>query len=284
MSKFDRPSKHLVKKGLSLFALLILLAVNLNLVHAASASMPGIQELVPDGAILSEFDQFVSQWTLKPSKPIQLEVVNPDTQEKKVVYLTFDDGPDPEWTPQVVEMLEKYNAKATFYVIGKSAKSNADTILLMAQAGQNIANHSYNHISLAALSWTDFYLEVKDTELAVREALVDYPDLEKQIVSCVRPPYGETSPNIWTFASRMHYDVSMWSLDTRDWSGVSAETIRETVLANVKPESIILMHDGGKNRAETVRGLGLLLHELIRQGYTFESYCTTDGQVRVGQN
>jgi len=244
---------------------------------------PSSRDSVPQsgGTQLSEFESYFSVWasvpdtnslyTDNPSKPGGLE--NPN-----YVYLTFDDGPDPKWTPQILTTLARHNAKATFFVIGSSARTYPDVILQQAQAGQMLANHSYRHIKLPPLSYSDFTREVKDTENAVRDALNAFPDLEEQVVLCLRPPYGDVSANVWTYAYRLLYDVSMWSLDTNDWMGIPAENIRDRVLENVKIGSVILMHDGGKERSETVRALGLVLHELTLQGWEFRPLCTSEGQ------
>ncbi|MCJ7695066.1 MAG: polysaccharide deacetylase family protein [Anaerolineaceae bacterium] len=250
-----------------------------SLVQAASSS----QDLVPQsGSIqLSEFETYFSAWVSAPDSDSQL-IDDPSVPGKletpKYVYLTFDDGPDPKWTPQILTTLTRHNAKATFFVIGSSARTYPDVILQQAQAGQMLANHSFNHVKLPPLSYSDFTREVKNTEIALRDALQAYPELDQQVALCLRPPYGEVSPNVWTFAYRLLYDVSMWSLDTNDWMGISAEKIRDRVLQNVKPGSVILMHDGGKERSETVRALGLVLHELTLRGWEFRPLCTSEGQ------
>jgi peptidoglycan/xylan/chitin deacetylase (PgdA/CDA1 family) len=233
-----------------------------------------VEEASPLVSRLQQFDQLFAAWT------DETYIIEPGgNANNKVVYLTFDDGPDPQWTPLVLEQLARHHAKATFFVIGRSARSEPQTILSVAEAGQMIGNHGYNHISLADLGWTDFYLELGDTNQAIRDALADKPELLTQVAECMRPPYGEVTPDVYAFAYRMHYDVSFWSLDTMDWSGISAKEILDTVLQGVKPGSIILMHDGPKDRGETAKGLGLVLHELTLRGYSFPSLCTADGQV-----
>lgn len=259
--------------GIFLFCLLNVPAV----VHAA----PSLQAIQPDQNIsqsshLQEFDKLFAEWNQESYSTVQ----NPgNALNEKVVYLTFDDGPDPNWTPKVLDLLARHNAKATFFMIGRNVVTEPQTVLQVAQAGQMIGNHSFNHLALSKLSWNDFFLELRDTDQAIRTALSQQPDLLDQVARCMRPPYGEANPNIYNYAYRMNYDVSFWSLDTMDWSGVSAEDILNTVMASVKPNAIILMHDGGKDRSETVQGLALVLHELLLQGYSFQPLCSTDGQV-----
>ncbi|MFH1445871.1 MAG: polysaccharide deacetylase family protein [Chloroflexota bacterium] len=279
----------------SFFSILICI-----LLLPCSQPMPAVQatplieiarsgEVPPDRNTSAEFGELFAGWSGK-EKAINAGGVSegdPGNSEsgpgnsvaEKIVYLTFDDGPDPDWTPLVLDILLRHNARATFYVVGRSVKTYPEVILQLAQAGQMIANHSYNHVSLSKLSWQEFYYELKNTENAVREILAPYVDLEQQIGLCIRPPYGDVNGNVWTYAYRLQYDVSMWSLDTLDWKGLKAEEIVETVMDKVKPGAIILMHDGGTDRTETVKALSLILHELTIQGYHFPALCTATGQV-----
>lgn len=234
------------------------------------------------GSQLQNFGSFLANWSYGQAKRGSTQGVTTPIVDN-VVYLTFDDGPDEKWTPLILEQLDKHDAKATFFMIGINARSEPETVLAVAEGGHTIGNHSYNHVSLAYIGWSYFNLEIIDTNRAIRDALSDNPALFSQVANCIRPPFGEVGPNLYSFASRMNYDVSMWSLDTSDWqgisNGISAEVILETVLENLKPGAIILMHDGGKDRSETVRGLGLALHELIFRGYSFQPLCNADGQV-----
>ena len=241
---------------------------------------PELREIQPQKGKVGEFGNIFAGWSgpavsylasVRPNQPAQGE--NPN-----YVYLTFDDGPDPKWTPQIVSLLSKHNAIGTFFVIGRNAATFPELLLLEAQAGQMIANHGYNHISLPSLDYSNFSLEVNNTESVVRDALKAYPELSSQVVPCLRPPYGDLSPNVWTFAYRLPYDISMWTLDTNDWTGISAENMRYNVISAVKPGSVILMHDGGNDRTETIEALGLILHELTLKGWEFRPLCTSEGQ------
>jgi len=141
-----------------------------------------------------------------------------------------------------------------------------------------IGLHGYNHIELSKLGYNDFYLEVIDTRDAIQDALSSRPDLEGQLTPCLRPPYGAVNDAVYSYAYNMNYAISKWHLDTRDWTGISGEEILATVEKELVPYRVVLMHDGGEDRSETVRGLELVLHELTLRGYHFEPYCTATGQ------
>lgn len=267
------------------FALLVNFAAIAGLALALPAPVFGAsaeQGLPPaaenaDPGRTQAFIQLINNWTA-PDQSAQSGQELPQANPDLVIYLTFDDGPDPKWTPQVLALLQKYHATAVFYEIGRNARSFPQTTLEVAEAGQKIGLHGYNHIELSKLGFHDFSLEVTDTRDAISDALSSRPDLAGQLTPCLRPPYGAVSDSVYNFAYTMNYAISMWHLDTRDWTGISGEEILAIVEKELQPYRVVLMHDGGENRAETIRGLGLVLHELTLRGYHFEPYCTEHGQ------
>lgn len=197
---------------------------------------------------------------------------------EKVVYLTFDDGPSPRWTSEVLDLLDFYNAKATFYMIGANVVKNPDVVREVAKHGQTIGVHTFNHVDLSWANYSTFYYEIDDTESAIKQALQDGDDLNSQFVRCVRPPYGGKSDLFYANADSMDYEVSMWNIDTEDWRGTSPEEILEHFINSLEPHKVVLMHDGGLDRENTIQALHLILHELLMQGYEARPYCTQDGQ------
>ncbi len=214
-----------------------------------------------------------------PESTYPVETQSPEVNEThKPVYLTFDDGPDPNWTPKVLSLLKRYNAKATFYMLGRNVSSYPELVVELAQAGQSLANHSYNHPSFNSLSYEAIGREVGDTTWVTRNALSNHPELSNQVVTCVRPPYGEANGGVYNALWGLGYNVSMWDLDTMDWQQPAPATILQQVLSQIETHRVILMHDGGQNRQSTIESLALILHELTIQGYRFEPYCTQNGQ------
>lgn len=225
---------------------------------------------------------FVENWTESEVQDQTDTTPLPSADPEKKAYLTFDDGPDPVWSLQVLEILRKYQAHATFYMIGRNASTFQDTILAIASDGNTLANHSYNHYDLTTLNFQSFSLEVGDTEQSIRNALKDHPELASQVTKCLRPPYGKSNETVYAYATRMGYSISMWNLDTRDWAGLAPEAILANVSEKLQPGRVILFHDGGEDRQNTVEALDLVLHELIMQGYQILPYCTEGGQAIIG--
>jgi len=246
------------------------------LAAAQAQALPPASQSADPGRTQS-FIQLVNNWTA-PDQPADSAQDLPHANPDLVVYLTFDDGPDPDWTPQILALLQEYHATAVFYEIGRNARTYPQISLEVAEAGQMIGLHGYNHIELSKLGYNDFYQEVIDTRDAIQDALSSRPDLEGQLTPCLRPPYGAVNDAVYSYAYNMNYAISMWHLDTRDWTGISGEEILATVEKELVPYRVVLMHDGGEDRSETVRGLELVLHELTLRGYHFEPYCTATGQ------
>ncbi len=182
--------------------------------------------------------------------------------EEKVIALTFDDGPHATYTPEILNLLTKYDAKATFFVIGERAEQFPDLILELANKGHEIANHTYTH----AYSITPEKLEteLKKTNEIIHDITGIYPLL-------YRPVGGRYDDDIINTAVSNGYKVVLWSWhqDTKDWKSPGIINIVTTVLSGAKPGDIVLFHDAGGNRSQTVRALEEILPELKKQGYEF---------------
>lgn len=258
--------------------LLLTLALTLAVPFSGSVyAGPG-----PGSGQTETLSAFVENWT---ESDIHTEVDAaplPTADPEKKVYLTFDDGPDPVWSPQILAVLRKYQAHATFFMIGRNAATFQDTVVQIASDGNTLANHSYNHYDLTTLDFLGFSLEVGDTEQSIRNALKDHPELLSQVTKCLRPPYGKSNESVYAYAMRMGYSISMWNLDTRDWAGTKPEDILSAFISKLQPDRVILFHDGGEDRQNTVEALDLVLHELIMQGYEILPYCTEAGQAIIG--
>ncbi|GAB3596036.1 hypothetical protein GCM10027446_22320 [Angustibacter peucedani] len=174
----------------------------------------------------------------------------------RVLYLTFDDGPDPHWTPQVLALLAKYHARATFFQIGMEVRLHRSTARLVRQAGQAVGNHTSHHKDLTELPLAQLRQEV---EQGVPSA------------TCLRPPFGAVDAHVRRIAAEQGQRVVIWSVDTEDWEKPGVATIEHHLLHDARPGRIVLMHDGGGNRSQTVAALRWALPRLAAKGYRFAS-------------
>ncbi|MFD3404121.1 polysaccharide deacetylase family protein [Kribbella sp. NPDC058693] len=182
----------------------------------------------------------------------------------KYVVLTFDDGPDIEYTPQVLDILAKYDAKATFFEIGQNVQKHPELTKRIHAAGHSVENHTWNHADLRKLSATAFRQQVMSTDQAIRAQIGSTP-------GCLRPPYGGVSATVRQRATALGKDLVVWTVDSRDWTKPGTAAIVQRVVKNVHSGSVILMHDGGGNRSQTVAALPTILKTLKAQGYGFRT-------------
>ncbi len=201
--------------------------------------------------------------TLQPVPTAPPPPATAEPEVERVVYLTFDDGPTPPYTREMLALLSSYGAQATFFVLGRNIERFPDLIEAAYQAGHALGNHTYDHISLAGISKEEFSSQVQRTAAALGD----------RAAPCLRPPYGATDAFTRVYAAELGYSVVMWNIDTLDWKRPGTETITSTVLKQIYPEAIVLMHDGGGDREQTVSALELVLQQLQALGYIFQPIC-----------
>jgi peptidoglycan/xylan/chitin deacetylase (PgdA/CDA1 family) len=178
----------------------------------------------------------------------------------KEIALTFDDGPS-EYTGQVLDILDRSSAKATFFIVGRNAQNHQALVRRAVESGHEIGNHTWSHASLTGLKKASRAKEVQGASDAVRSAVGHEPRL-------FRPPYGAMRPGTNREVRRAGLLPVVWSVDTRDYQpGVTAKTLVARVGRALRPGSIILLHDGGGDRAKTVAALPRILDEIARRGY-----------------
>lgn len=183
-------------------------------------------------------------------------LVDPD---KKVMYLTFDDGPDPVYTPQILELLKKHNAKATFFVLGKAVERHPDIMTDIKTAGHAIGNHTYNHDNLTKISAEAVAQQMTRTDAAIGA-----------VTTCMRPPYGATNKRVRNQLTQMNKWILHWDLGSGDWQRKTAQEISATLTSGAKNGALTLMHDGGGKRDATVAGVTDAVAKLAAAGWTFE--------------
>jgi peptidoglycan/xylan/chitin deacetylase (PgdA/CDA1 family) len=201
-----------------------------------------------------------------PPQPAPAAVVTPTKAPlpTKYVVLTFDDGPDASYTPKVLDILAKYDAKATFFEIGKNVTKHPELTKRIQAAGHSVQNHTWTHPDLRKLSAAAFRQEVSSTDQAIRSAIGSTP-------TCLRPPYGDVNAAVRQRARALGKDLVVWTIDSRDWTKPGTAAIVKRVMTGVHSGSVILMHDGGGNRSQTVAALPTILTALKAQGYGFRT-------------
>ncbi|WP_239984826.1 polysaccharide deacetylase family protein [Sporolactobacillus pectinivorans] len=184
---------------------------------------------------------------------------------QKSVALTFDDGPHPVYTPQVLDVLKKYHAKATFFLIGKRMQAYPDLVKREVAEGHELGNHTFSHVSLHGKSNAFFLNEVSKTDDLINQ----YQGPPR--IRLLRPPGGDINAQTVLISEKNHFEIILWSWnqDPKDWSKPGVSRIVRHVLTNIKSGDIILLHDSGGNRKQTVAALKIIIPTLQSRGYKF---------------
>ena len=180
----------------------------------------------------------------------------------ETLYLTFDDGPS-VWTQDILAVLAKYNVRATFFIVGRQVESFQDVIRAEANAGHVIAHHTWSHTSVNGIGFDAFANQIYMTNAV----------LPNDAAPCIRLPYADEGYFTEDYASDMGLEVIWWNIDPLDWNNPGWASIEDTVISEAADEKIILLHDGGGNRSQTLLALDGILQELTAQGYRFETLC-----------
>ncbi|MFG3226117.1 polysaccharide deacetylase family protein [Kitasatospora sp. NPDC048194] len=211
---------------------------------SASAATPSVQ---PVRRVLTDAE----------SKPVyELDAA------RRVVALTIDDGPDPRHTPTVLALLQQYGIRATFFLIGENAVDHPALVREIADHGHHIANHTWTHPDLRSLSDGRIRDELERTSDLLQRTTGRQP-------TWFRAPGGDWSPASLKVAADLGMRNMGWSVDPRDWARPGTSVITDRILKDVRPGAIVLNHDGGGDRSQTVAALKAYLPVLIDSGYYF---------------
>ena len=190
---------------------------------------------------------------------------------RNVVALTFDDGPKPEYCQHILDILDSYEAKATFFVVGKEARDNPDLIMRMEDSGHEIGNHTYSHVPLNDLSVDEALSDIQKCNQVIYDIIGEQPKY-------FRPPGGECNKGISEGLKKMGLRTVYWSLNGGDYIEITpgyevpedyqamARELSKRIVDKVTPGTIILFHNGSE---QTVMALPFILVELKKKGYGF---------------
>lgn len=184
------------------------------------------------------------------------------SQEKNIA-LTFDDGPDERFTPQVLDVLKAHGVKATFFLLGKKAEAHPAIVKRIIQEGHVIGNHSYRHPLFTKITVTQFAEEVEQTEEVLNRLTGYRPKL-------LRPPYGEIDEEQLQWAHSHGYMIVNWNVDSLDWKNLGEQQVSGNILGHTKAGAIVLQHSAGGNSQDlsgTVKALPAVIARLREQGY-----------------
>uniref|UniRef100_UPI00344FF40E polysaccharide deacetylase family protein n=1 Tax=Carnobacterium TaxID=2747 RepID=UPI00344FF40E len=175
----------------------------------------------------------------------------------KYVALTFDDGPNPDVTPRILETLEQHKALATFFMLGSQVEYYPSLAGHVMTKGHEIGNHTMNHQDLTTLGIEQVRKEIQQSSAVIEQATGNLPTL-------LRPPYGAINENVKQLSTSMNLPIIMWSVDSLDWKTRNKNAVIQEVMSHVTSGSIVLLHD---IHASTADALPQLLDTLEKQGY-----------------
>lgn len=191
-------------------------------------------------------------------KPFAADLLWSIDRTPQVVYLTFDDGPTREITPRILDILDEFNAKATFFCIGGNVKSNPDTYSEILRRGHRTGNHTWNHMSGWEYSDFSYFKNVLQCDEVMRTSLF-------------RPPYGRVKRS-QVKGLKHRFTIVMWDVLSGDWSAeISPEKCLKNVVKNTRSGSIVVFHDSKKAERNMLYALPRALRELSDKGFVFEA-------------
>ncbi|NQT64819.1 MAG: polysaccharide deacetylase family protein [FCB group bacterium] len=191
--------------------------------------------------------------------------------KENLVALTFDDGPHPEFTKELLDLFKEKGIKATFFVTGKKIEKHKDIIKRMIAEGHELGNHSYSHKNLIFKKKSILKEEIQNTDNLLRGLGVKGEIL-------FRPPFGRLSFTAFTILASMNKKVIMWNVPTKDYKENDPKIILNKIYKRIKPGSIIVLHDSGIDRTgkeidrqATIIAVKELIKELPKKGYNFRT-------------
>ncbi|HZF88533.1 polysaccharide deacetylase family protein [Streptomyces sp.] len=178
----------------------------------------------------------------------------------RTMVLTFDDGPDPRYTPDILDTLRDYDVRAMFFVCGEMAAAHPELLARMADEGHVVGNHTWSHPLLTRLTGSRIRTEMERTCEVIEDTYGDRP-------RWFRAPYGAWNRAAFRIGAELGMEPLAWTVDTLDWTEPGTRTIVDRVADGAAPGVVVLSHDAGGDRSQSVRALRSYLPELLDAGY-----------------
>ncbi|MBQ9940853.1 MAG: polysaccharide deacetylase family protein [Clostridia bacterium] len=194
------------------------------------------------------------------------EIIANNSSATKKIALTFDDGPHPKHTEEILDILKEYGVKATFFIIGSNAQKHPDIVKRTFDEGHELGNHTYNHVFINRISDDKLREEISKTDEIIKQITGTAPIV-------FRPPGGAYNDLKVDVVSATGHKCILWSWwqDTRDWSCPPVDKVVNTVLSNLHDGDIILFHDFNNGNTPTAKALRIIIPRLIEMDYEFVS-------------
>lgn len=218
--------------------------------------------MVFSAVILSSQIRIFSRESVLPFSSFKLE----EYLSRPKIALTFDDGPHPYYTYQILDILEREGAKATFFVVGKQVEKHPDLLQAIDYTGNEVENHTFHHFKLTSLSPEEIISELKMTEDVIYKTIGKKPYY-------FRPPGGHYDSLVVRTAREKGEDIALWTVSGNDTDSVSSQNICTRIIDTIDRDGIILLHSGVEN---TLEALPLLIRELKKKGYRFVTLSDLD--------
>ncbi|MBD2664932.1 polysaccharide deacetylase [Richelia sinica FACHB-800] len=254
----------------------MMILVRPNASDAQSSSKESVNEIAANLGTKQRLEELKSTMLRTWQEEAQAKGISPDVpprfqgvtieaaklpSDQKVIALTFDDGPWPQSTGKVLDILNQNNIKGTFFVVGQNVKNYPELAKRVVKEGHSIANHTWHHWYHHMNPQTAAYEVANTTDIIFKTTGVK--------TGLFRPPGGIKTNGVVGYAKSNKYAIIMWSSDSIDYSRPSVPRLINNIFRTARPGGIVLMHDGGGDRSHTVKALPEIINRFRKQGYKF---------------
>lgn len=202
----------------------------------------------------------ITPYSATPRPPRVADQYNSVNTSRRVIALTFDDGPHPELTPKLLDILRHNGVRATFFVVGRNVEAYPDIARRIVAEGHEIANHSWSHTAFTKIGAASLQREVQGTNDIIERVTGRRP-------TAIRPPYGAINPRVREFLTKnQNLDVMLWSVDPLDWKRPGASVVTQRLVDGATPGGILLAHD---IHPGTIEAMPDTIAQLKAKGYGF---------------